>query len=58
MPPEPFKTYLSLPTQAPPETSLLACADFHPVTSIIDVHNDEYGFVIPMISLSPTFLDP
>jgi hypothetical protein len=49
---------LSLPTQAPPEAPLLASADFQPVPSIIGVHNDEYGFVLPMVSLSPSFLGP
>ncbi|XP_048211359.1 pyrethroid hydrolase Ces2e-like [Perognathus longimembris pacificus] len=29
---------------------LLASADFHPVPSIIGVNNDEYGYIIPMIS--------
>ncbi|CAO2610063.1 Acylcarnitine hydrolase [Lemmus lemmus] len=31
---------------------LLASVDFRPVPSIIGVNNDEYGWVIPMVSLS------
>ncbi|CAO2610070.1 Acylcarnitine hydrolase [Lemmus lemmus] len=31
---------------------LLASVDFHPVPSIIGVNNDEYGWTIPMVSLS------
>ena len=31
---------------------LLASVGFHPVPSIIGVTNDEYGLIIPMVSLS------
>ena len=32
---------------------LLASADFQPVPSIIGVNNDEYGWLIPSVRLSP-----
>ena len=31
---------------------LLASVNFRPVPSIIGVNNDEYGWIIPMVSLS------
>jgi hypothetical protein len=61
MPPQPFKTILGVVDGAflprhPQE--LLASADFRPVPSILGVNTDEYGFVLPMVSLSPKFLGP
>jgi carboxylesterase type B len=59
MPLQPFKTIPGLVDGAflprhPQE--LLASADFRPVPSIIGVNNDEYGFVLPMVSLISNFL--
>jgi carboxylesterase 2 len=61
MPLQPFKTIPGVVDGAflpwhPRE--LLVSADFHPVPSIIGVNTDEYGFGLPLVSLSSNFLEP